>query len=118
MGIASVIIAGIFAVGGTLLSSYFTSQEVDDAKEESLKLANISRADKLKIDEANEKLNWYQVRQRDKELAFQKTEAEAGRAERKKINDYNMQMDQFNNALGFINSSETLRGNFLSMMKR
>lgn len=118
MGIAAAIIAGIFAVGGTLLSSYFTSQEVDDAQNESLRLANISRQDKLKIDEANEKLNWYQVRQRDKELAFQKAEAEAGRKERKEISDYNMRMDQFNNALGFINSSDTLRGNFLSLMKR
>jgi len=118
MPIAAAIIAGVFAVGGIITSSAINSKDVEGAKEESLKLANISRADKLKLDATNEKLTKYQLRQRDRELAFQKSEAAQGKKEREVDRNYNMQQTQFNNALGFINSNDALKGNFLAAVRR
>jgi hypothetical protein len=118
MAIAAAIIAGIFAIGGVIVSSSISSSDMDEAKNESLKLANISRQDKLKIDAANEKLEKYRLRQTDRELAFRKSEAAQSKKEREIERNYNMQQTQFNNALGFINSNETLKGNFLSLIKR
>lgn len=118
MGVFAAIIAGVVAVGGAITSAVISSNDAEDAKNESLKLANISRQDKLKLDATNEKLEKYRLRQRDRELAFQKSEAAQGKKEREIERNYNMQQTQFNNSLGFINSNETLKGNFLSLLKR
>lgn len=54
---AATIISAVIALGGTLLSSYITSQEVEDAQREARQLANIRRQDELRREEEAKRMS-------------------------------------------------------------
>ena len=109
MAAAGVIIAALIAGGASLAAAGISASEQEAAREEEKGLAGIKRGDVLKQQAASEALTRAQMAQSERmglqSLAFQKSEAEKGRAERGEERAYGRKKDVYNNALALINNN-------------
>ena len=113
MAAAGVIIAALIAGGASLASAGISASEQEKAREEEKGLAGIRRGDVLKQQETSEALSRAQMAQSERmglqSLAFQKGEAEKGRAERSEERVYGRKKENYQNALALLNNNLALQ---------
>ncbi len=117
MAIVTALGAGLTWLFGEIGDSLDES-ELDRAREEAQAIDSRARNDRLRVENANAKLNEAEQRRRENELRWQKAESRKNRAERKTERDYTMQQNQFKNAFSLLNTNEAFRNNYLNVMRR
>jgi len=118
MAIVAAIISGVIAGGTAIGVGVSNAKRTREANEEGLRLANIQRQDKLKLDEANEKMNKWNQRFQKKQLDFQKGEARKNRAERSEQKGYERRQGFFADSINLMNTNPAVRQGFMDTFRR
>ena len=82
VGTVFTIIAAIIAAGAAVTTTAMENSATEEAGKESEYWANLSRQDQLAAQGATNKLNKWNMRLKEKTLAWQKEESKKARAER------------------------------------
>jgi len=112
------IIGAVVAAGTAIGVAVVNSKRADEANEEGLTLANRARQDKLKIDEANEKMNKWNRRFSEKQFSYQKGEDRKNRAERSEQKGYDRSKEWQADSLNLVNGNPAMRNSFIGSMRR
>ena len=113
-----VIIGAVIAAGTAIVGGIINSADVDEANKIGLQLANKKRDDELKVQEANEKMNRWSMRQREKEFKFTKQEAGKTRAFQKEQYGYAQRQNFDAKNMNMVNQNAQLRSTFMQAMTR
>jgi hypothetical protein len=109
MPVAGVIIAALIAGGASLAAAGMSASEQEKAREEEKGLALIKREDVLKQQAASDALTRAQMAQSERmglqSLAFNREEAQMGRAERTEEKSYSRKKENYANALALLNNN-------------
>jgi len=114
----AMIIAAIVAATGLTTSTVLNNAAVDDANEQGLKLANISRQDQLRREQEQNRLSQASLRLQKKQLKFQRETELFGRKERAEEKGYVRRERQFDKQLGLINRNDAIRNQLVSVWRR
>ena len=112
------IIGAVIAAGTSIIGGVINSADVDEANKIGLQLANKKRDDELKVQEANEKMNRWSMRQREKEFKFTKQEAGKTRAFQKEQYGYAQRQNFDAKNMNMVNQNAQLRSVFMNTMTR
>jgi len=119
------IITAIIGTGTTIATSAMNNKAVEDANEESFKLAEQKRLDELEWRKENDKLNKFNKEMTKQQLALQKKkfyfgqqEAEEERAERSEERGYNRAQQNATRIANQVNQNAALRNNFINIWSR
>ena len=118
VGSILLIIGAVVGAATSAASSGVNAKRTREANEEGLRLANIQRQDKLKLDEANEKMNKWNQRFQKKQLDFQKGEARKNRAERSEQKGYERRQGFFADSINLMNTNPAVRQGFMDTFRR
>jgi len=112
------VVAGVIAAGAALTTTFMQNSAIDDASKESQYWANLQRKDKLAIDAANEKLNKWSMRMKEKQFAWDKEESKKNRAERSEEKGYVRRETQWGKLLGVANQNKQMKDSLLAYFPR
>lgn len=112
------IISAIIAAGGILVSTLLNNAAVEDANQEGLRLANISRNDKLKLEADNKKLSETELRLRKKRLGYEREAELFGRAERAEERGYVRRERFFDKQIGLLNRNDAMRNQLVNVWRK
>ena len=118
---AAAIIGALIAAIGTGVSSGISSADAEKALSEGRKLAFLRREDELSYKKSQERLDRLRLRQQknltESQLKQEKELAGAQLGQRKEEFGFTQRQTQFSNALGLLNSNETMRNNFAGLFQ-
>jgi hypothetical protein len=112
--VAALIISAIVGAGTSIYSGNKQNEAIEDARKESAFWANRQRQDKLNVDAANEKINKWNMKMREKEFAWQKSEDKKGRKERGEEWGYQRRENQWGKLLGIANQNKQIKDSLLA----
>lgn len=104
----------LIEVGASLYSGYKQNEALEDSKAESERWARLQRQDTLNAQAANEKINKWNMRLREKEFKWQKSEAEKNRKERAEERIYSRRENQWSKILGIANQNNQIKDSLLA----
>ena len=114
VGTVFTIIAAIIAAGAAVTTTAMENSATEEAGKESEYWANLSRQDQLAAQGATNKLNKWNMRLKEKTLAWQKEESKKARAERAEERGYVRRQTQWGKLLGVANQNKQMRDSLLA----
>ena len=118
VGTVFTIIAAIIAAGAAVTTTAMENSATEEAGKESEYWANLSRQDQLAAQGATNKLNKWNMRLKEKTLAWQKEESKKARAERAEERGYVRRQTQWGKLLGVANQNKQVKDSLLAYFPR
>jgi ribosome biogenesis GTPase A len=112
------IIGAVIAAGAAIVGAAVNSSQVDTYNQMGMKLANQKRQDELNLQKKQDKITKWEMKQREKEFGFQRSEARKARKEREGEREYGKRQQSFANTMGLVNQNAQLRSVFMNTMTR
>ena len=115
---AGIIIAALIAVGGTIASTTITSSDNENARNEARGLSRTKRQDDLNWQKSQDRLNTLILAQRKREGRAKERAQRAQLKQREKEFAFQESESFFGKQMGMLNSSEVMRNNFANNLFR
>ena len=112
------IIAAIIGAIGTGVTTSLNNQAIEDSNQEGLRLANIQRQDKLRLDADNKRLAQAQLRLQRREQKMRQETEMFGRKERAQERGYTMRQQRFANQINLLNRNDAMRDQLVNIWRR
>lgn len=109
------IIAAVVGAAVTIGTTVANNQEIQEANEEGLRLANQSREDQQEITTNNMKIANMNAELQKSRLGFEVGEAARNREERAEERSYNRRQTYFANAMNMVNQNQIMRDSLLNI---
>lgn len=110
------IVGAIIAIAGTVISAAISSSDSAEAQNEGRALAERKRNDDIAYRRSQERLDNLRLKQRKTEARMQSRAEKERLKQRKKEFAFTERETFFNKQMGMLNSSETMRSNFVNTL--